>query len=277
MNDDYGKKYKIAFSLICIFVYAFLIACVFLYDSNNILLGYVVPIILITIGVLLLSVFCNYLLDRHYKYSWVRSLEKARRNKEEPESYNLYPIDPKILKKGLTKEQYEVMVRFRIVNFFLYILTIVIIILKFISFDGEIYSSVVLPIIMIIGSGGVLFVIFDIIVEEIVKAAIKNNNTNPNVKKLISESKIYKNNGIYYIPICIFIGIIVLVAVLDFTKSLQNILLKISLTVIIDVVVIILINRIVNKFLKGIKALDKESKEEVSIFDYDIDDNKEEK
>ena len=169
------------------------------------------------------------------------------------------------------------MVRFRIVNFFLYILTIVIIILKFISFDGEIYSSVVLPIIMIIGSGGVLFVIFDIIVEEIVKAAIKNNNTNPNVKKLISESKIYKNNGIYYIPICIFIGIIVLVAVLDFTKSLQNILLKISLTVIIDVVVIILINRIVNKFLKGIKALDKESKEEVSIFDYDIDDNKEEK
>lgn len=275
-NENYGKKYKIAIILIFLFVYVFLVSCVFLYDSNNILLGYVVPLLLITAFISLLYFLVNHLLVRHYKYSWVRALEKAKKNKEEPESYNLYPVDPKLLKRGITKEQNEIMVRFRIINFFLYCLIEIFLILKFVSFDGDVYSSIILPIIMIVGSGGVIFVILDIIVEEIVKIIIGNKSNNPNVKKLISESKIYKNNGIYYIPICIFIGIIILVAILDFNKSIKNIILKISLTVIIDIMVIVFINRIVNKFLNGIKEIDKESKKEVSIFEKDIEENKEE-
>lgn len=258
VNNFMKSNHRIANTLISIIVFGFAVACVFLYDSNNILLGYVLPIAIAAILVISASLFVDYLFYRYYKYSWVRSLDKLRRKKkdEEPESYNLYPVDPKLLEKGLSSEQNEILIRYRIVNFFLYCITDFVSVYYLFKFDSSI-ERFILEAIMVSGAIGVLFVTFDLIAEAMIKIHYKKTNNQPKVKRMMSETRIYKNNGIYYIPICLFIGIIVLVGILDFDKKLSYNLTVIGVVCAITLLVIVIIWIIVSRIIKTIKIIDK--------------------
>ena len=274
-NNKYMyKNHRIANLFISLLIMVFFVAIVLLNDSDKLFKGIILPILIVGCAVLMLSITADRLIDRYYRYSWVRSLERLRKENKKDESYNLYPIDPKLIELDLTPEQYDLLVRFRIVNFLLYCLTVTLLILKFVDFSGNLVTSVILPIIMITGASGVIFVCYDMFFEFILKKIYKKKNFIPKIKRFIKDMIICKNNRIYYVPICTIIGIILIVALVNFDDKLSKILPIIFAISISDIIVMILIDFGFSKYFKMIKGMNEIDKSDKNIYDL-LNDKKE--
>lgn len=219
------KNYRIANMLLSLLTETLIVTAIILNDSPHLFMGIILPILIASFVILLLSLCFDYFIGRYYKYSWVRSLNKQRKHKSiEQESYNLYPIDPRLAEKGLTKEQNEFMIRFRIFNFLFYCGTTLAALLLNVDFNGLLWTSIILPSIMIAGGIGVIFVLIDIIEEFFVKKFYIKRKNQINFKKSLENSKLYKNSRIFYIPICLIIGIIILIVMVDFDKPVNKLI-----------------------------------------------------
>ena len=130
-------------------------------------------------------------------------------------------------------------------------------IFSLIDFDLSLWHDIVLPITMIVCGVGILFVCVDLIEESLIKHI---NIKEQKKHKRTSKETIYtKNLRIYYIPICIFIGIILVMGVVDFSKSISDILKPTLLIAIIDIIFMIVLDFIITKTIKFLKLLDEES------------------
>lgn len=250
------KNYRLANIGLTIFSFALILSAVLLNDDASLVKGKIIPIIITAVVLVTISVSFEFIMRHNYKYSWVRSLDKQRKRRslDEPESYNLYPIDPRLIEQGLTKEQYEIV---KIVRFFLFNIFVgssIISSMIIIDFDGDIATSVVLPIIMITGVIGIIFVIIDFIVEWFIKRFYKEKNAEDSIDDFEDDNKkglsLLKKLRILYIPICIIIGIIIVVALIDFKKSISYLIILIAIVLAAEVLAIVIIELIIRKIYK---------------------------
>ena len=250
----YGQAFHILNIVGGFFLFGLAIAIILLIDSSNLFWGKIAPIVISGILIALYTKGMEVYISRRYRYSWVRSINK--KYKDENESYNLYKIDPKI-EKEMDPLKYQRMVEFRIVNTILYFISVLVLIFSLIDFDLSLWHDIVLPIIMIVCGVGILFVCVDLIEESLIKHINIKEQKKP---KTTSKETIYtKNLRIYYIPICIFIGIILVMGVVDFSKSISDILKPTLLIAIIDIIFMIVLDFIITKTIKFLKLLDEES------------------
>lgn len=266
----YGIGYH-KFNLIsCILIFGLVLSVVLLLNKFSLK----TKLIIISISffiILILGVSVDLYITHKYKYSWVRSLNK--KYNDENESYNLYKRDVKLDNSGLTRFQYSALLRYRGLNFFLYIISIGVLIIALVDFGGMLVHDIILPILMIICGVGIFFVFVDIIEENIIKKYYnKHPKDNIDDEDLKKASIFTKNLRIYYIPICIFIGIIIVMIVVDFSKSLEKIVQPILLITIIDILFMIIFDIVISKIHNIINTLVDVSKEEES---YDSIMNKE--
>lgn len=267
-DNNYGSGYHL-FNLIgSICIFGLGVAIILLIDSKYIFLGKICPIIILAIILIILGALWSKLISRKYRYSWVRSLKKKYH--DENESYNLYKVDPKLAEKGLNDYEYHSLVKFRILNFFLFLLSALMLIFGLVDLKGFLLHDVILPIIMIISGLGIFFVTIDFIAESIVKLHFRRHKDKYDKKEYHPKDTIFnKNLRIYYIPISIFVGIILVMIVVDFSKSIIEIARPIIIITFVWIFVCVGIDFIISKIINSFKVLNEEAN---TIIDNDISD-----
>ncbi len=271
-KKNYGQSLHVLNFISWLFIFAISFVLI-LYVFNDIsIFAKTISIIISGIVVIIFALVIKCLIIKKYKYSWVRSLNK--RYNDENMSYNLYKIDPFLEEKGLTEYQWHALMRLRILNLFLFIITSVCLILAIIDFSGLLFHDIILPIIMLISVTGICFVFIDFLEEIIIRKYYhKHQKTYDNLEYVKKISFLSKNYRIYYVPICIFIGIIIILIVANTKNDLSKIVRLSLLIVLIDIIFMILVDFLISKTFKFFKFLYEESKGTIDddIFD-DIED-----
>lgn len=262
MKKEYGRSFQILNLIGCFFIFGLCVTIILLIDSKSLFWGKVTPIIISFILVSIYGKLMEMLISRRYRYSWVRSINK--KHSDDNGSYNLYKVDPYYEDKGMTGYQYSRMKRFRLTNFFIYLLASSVLIMGLIDFSGTLFHDIILPIIMIVCGCGVLFVLVDFIEEALIKRFyVKRKKIDEVVQNSKKDSIYNKNLRIYYIPICLFIGIIIVMIVVDFSKSIAYITQRILIITAIILFFIVILDLTISRITRNLRVLDEESQKTI--------------
>lgn len=267
-KKEYGRSFQILNLIACFFIFGLCVTIILLIDSNSLFWGKIVPIFLSLLFVLIYGKIIEIIISRKYRYSWVRSLNKRKASANA--SYNVYKIDPLYESKGMREYQYKRLKRFRLINFFLYLLSAFVLIIGIVDFNATLFHDIILPIVMIVCGCGVFFVLIDFLEEALIKKFYVKRKNDVKTTQTYKKKSIYdKNLRIYYIPICLFIGIIILMVVVDFDKSMEYIASRVSIIMLIVVLFILILDLVISKINKWIRILNEEASKTI---DNDIDD-----
>lgn len=267
-----GQSFHILNLISCIFLFGIAFVIIF-YVFRHIKIGYKIIYLVMSFAIILIyGILIRYFIIKKYRYSFVRSLNK--KYKDENMSYNLYKIDPFLEEKGLTEYQWQGLTRLRILNLFLFIILATTLVLAIIDFNGLLFHDIILPTIMLISVTGISFVLIDFVEEILIRKYYHKHQKKYDKLEYIKKiSFLSKNYRIYYIPILLFIGIIIILIVWNIKKDLSEIA-KISLVVIIlDILLIIILDIFISKTFKIMKIFYDDSKTEIDYDKLKIDEN----
>lgn len=267
----FKKNYRGTNLLVSIFAFFICIFVVFYNKSNNIFWSVIFPLIICFIVILVLSILTDIFIRILIKKSKNKAIKKI--NDElalENPNMNMYPVNPKLYEIGLTIEQYDRLKKFRVSNLLVCVIIALILIICLVDFDGYIFTQIFLPIIMIIGSVGVLGTFFDFIAEKIIKKSYKKHPNKIKNKKKAKQNIFTKNRRIYYVPIYIILGIMITLIIVDFNrkdKIISRVVLPCEIITILDFIFMLITDYIIDRFNKLKKLLNQDD----DIFSYSMD------
>lgn len=262
----FSKNYRLLNLIFASFLYSIAICAIIISDIKDKLLFCLISIVPCAVVFIIIDVFTSIGVRNKAK--------KLKAQPLEPESYNMYPINRKLQDLGLTEEQYEKLLSFRITNILTWIIVGLLLVLFTTDFSSElVLKDVILPSIIKISCAALLSIVSDLVFEYFLKKFYKSKPKKRISKKNKKPNIFIKNKRIYYVPIVIMIAIMEVFIFVDFSrvdKLYTRIIIPLEAITIINFIGMLIIDAIIS-YIKRIRDIVNDSGD---LFLQDYDDNK---